>query len=91
MFGNLVIATLLVIGGALTGWGMPLAVRSERPFGVAGDMLASTSCMLVVGMVEWILILPALGIKGLLGIAVAIADPWALALIVLWLIRRIKS
>ena len=91
MLGNLFIAVLLIVIGALSGWGIPLAAKSPRPYGLWGDILASTVSMLVTGLAEWVFLLPALGITGWLAIAIAIADPWGLALLVLWLMRRVKS
>ncbi len=91
MLGIAIIAALLVIIGILNGWGVPLLVKSERPYGLLGDVLASTLTMLVVGLAEWILILPALGITGWLAIVAAIGDSWGVGLIVLWLMRRVKS
>jgi hypothetical protein len=91
MLGNLFIAVILLVVGLLSGWGIPLAVKSPRPYGLLGDVLASTLTMLVLGLAEWILILPALGISGWLAIVAAIGDPWGLALILLWLMRRAKS
>ena len=91
MLGNLFIAVLLTIIGLPTGWGIPLAAKSPRPYGLLGDLLASTLTMLVLGLAEWIFILPALGITGWIAIVIDIGDPWFLALIVLWLMRRIKS
>jgi hypothetical protein len=91
MLGNLFIAVLLIAIGALSGWGIPLAVKSQRPYGLVGDILASTLSMLVTGLAEWAFLLPALGITGWLAIAIAIGDPWGLALLVLWLMRRVKS
>ena len=91
MLGNLLIAVLLVVIGALTGRGIPLAVKSPRPYGLMGDVLPSTLSMLVTGLAEWIFLLPALGITGWLAIIIAIGDPWGLALLVLWLMRRMKS
>jgi hypothetical protein len=91
MLGNLFIAVILLVVGVLTGWGLPLAVKSSRPYGLLGDILASTLAMLVLGLAEWIVILPALGFTGWLAIVAAIGDPWGLALIILWLLRRVKS
>ncbi len=91
MLGNLFIAILLTITGLLTGWGIPLAAKSPRPYGLLGDLLASTLTMLVLGLAEWVFILPALGITGWPALVIAIGDPWFLALIALWLMRRIKS
>jgi hypothetical protein len=91
MLGNLFIAVLLIVIGALSGWGIPLAVKSPRPYGLLGDILASTLSMLVTGLAEWVFLLPALGITGWLAMGITIGDPWGLALLVLWLMRRVKS
>ena len=91
MLGDLVVAVILVVVGLLTGWGIPLAAKSSRPYGLLGDLLASTLTMLVLGLAEWVFILPALGSTGWLKLVITIGDPWFLALIVLWLMRRIKS
>jgi hypothetical protein len=91
MLGNLFMAAVLLVVGVLTGWGIPLAAKSRRPYGLMGDILAGVLSMLAWGLVAWILVLPALGITGWLKIAAAIGDPWGLALVVLWLMRRIKS
>ncbi len=91
MLAIAVIAALLVIIGVLNGWGIPLVAKSERPYGLLGDVLASTLTMLVVGLAEWILILPALAITGWLAIVASIGDAWGVGLIVLWLMRRVKS
>jgi hypothetical protein len=91
MLGNLVIAVILLVVGVLTGWGIPLAAKSSRPYGQLGDVLASALTMLVLGLGEWVFILPALGSTGWLKLVIAIGDPWFLALIVLWLMRRVKS
>jgi len=91
MLGNLFMAAILIIIGVLTGWGIPLAAKSQRPYGLVGDILASALSMLVVGLAEWMFILPALKFTGWLAMAATIGDPWFLALIVLWLMRRIKG
>jgi hypothetical protein len=91
MLGTLFVAVLLTVVGLLTGWGIPLAAKSSRPYGLMGDVVASALTMLVAGVAEWAFILPALGSKGWMALAIAVGDPWFLALIVLWLMRRVKS
>lgn len=91
MLGTLFIATVLVIIGVLTGWGIPLAVKSERPYGLWRDILASGLSMLTWGLAAWVFVLPALGLTGWVAIIAAVGDSWGLALLILWLMRRIKS
>lgn len=91
MLGNLFMAAILLIIGVLTGWGIPLAAKSPRPYGLMGDILASVLCMVVAGLAEWMFILPALNFTGWLAIVAAIGDPWFFALLILWLMRRTKG
>jgi hypothetical protein len=91
MVGNLFVAAILIVIGALTGLGIPLVAKSPRPYGLMGDVVLSVLSMLVTGLAEWLFILPALNFTGWLAIVAAIGDPWFLALFVLWLMRRIKS
>lgn len=91
MLGNSFMAATLLIIGVVTGWGIPLAVKSERPYGLWGDILASVLSMLIWGLAAWVFVLPALGLTGWVAIIAAIGDSWGLALLVLWLMRRIKS
>jgi hypothetical protein len=91
MLGNAFIAVVLLVIGVLSGWGIPLVVKSTRPYGLMGDVLVSTLTLVVLGLVEWMFILPALGFTGWLAIVAAIGDPWGFALILLWLMRRVKS
>ena len=88
--GTTVIAIVLVIVGLLTGWLAPAAVKSRRPYGIAGDIIVSVLIMVVLGLAEWLWIMPALNITSWLAIVATIGDPVALALIVLWLMRKIK-
>jgi len=87
---DIVIAILLFVIGLLTGIIAPAVVKSRRPYGVAGDIIVSVLVLVVLGMVGWLWLLPALGIKGPLAIAATIGDPWAGALIALWLMRKVK-
>jgi uncharacterized membrane protein YeaQ/YmgE (transglycosylase-associated protein family) len=84
----LVLVVNLIIA-VLTGWLVPLAFKSQRPYGLAGDIVACVVSMLVLGALEWQWILPALRITGILKLVAAIGDPWGLALVVLWLMRRL--
>ena len=88
--GTTVIAILLFVIGLLTGLIAPALVKSRRPYGVAGDAIASILVMLVFGLLEWVWLLPALNFTGWIAIAAAIGDPFFGALLVLWLMRKIK-
>jgi hypothetical protein len=89
--GTLLIVVVTGILGILSGWLVPVIFKSQRPYGVLGDMLVVTVPAVVLAYLEWVLILPALGFKpGWLSILAAIGDPLALGWICLWLVRKIK-
>jgi hypothetical protein len=91
MAGLLLVLVVNLIIAVLTGWLVPLAFKSRRPYGLAGDIVACVLSMVLLGVLEWLWILPALRITGWLKLAAAIGDPWGLALIVLWLMRRLRG
>jgi hypothetical protein len=86
---------LVLVAGVLavlSGWLLPVVFKSRRPYGLWGDLLASTIPTAVLAYVEWVWILPALGFKpGWLSIAAAIGDPLVLGWICLWILRKLKS
>ena len=88
----IVIAVVDLVLGALLGWLVPEMLKSERPYGVGGDVGASAISAVVLGIVEWSWILPAMGFNsGWIKVVAAIGDPLGLALIVLWLMRKMKG
>ncbi len=85
----IVIAVVNLVLGALIGWLVPDMLNSERPYGVGGDVGASVVSAVVIGIIEWAWILPAMGFNsGWIKVAAAIGDPLGLALVVLWLMRK---
>lgn len=91
MAGLLLILAVNLIIAVLTGWLVPLAFKSKPPYGLVGDIVACALSMELLGALGGLWLYPALGITGWLRLAVAIGDPWGLALIALWLMRRFKS
>jgi len=85
----LVIGVLLAVVGIVTGLLASVVTRGEPPYGVLGDVVAATLVMVIVGLVEWA-VMPGLGFTGWIRLAGTFGDPWALAILVLWLLRRSK-
>lgn len=80
----------LIIGG-LAGAFAGKVAKSEPPFGLTVDILASVVTELVIGAAAWF-ICPLLGIHGILRLLIStIGDPLLAALIVLWILRRVKA
>ena len=90
----LILIPILIIVGVLAGWLGPMLFKSRPPYGLGVDITASIICMVALGVPEWLWILPAFGLSsesGWLRLAVSIGDPFFVALIVLWLIRKIHG
>jgi uncharacterized membrane protein YeaQ/YmgE (transglycosylase-associated protein family) len=89
-----ILIPILVIVGVLTGWLAPRIFKSRPPYGLGVDIVASVICMVGLGVPEWLWILPALGMgfeSGWLRLVATIGDSFSLALIVLWLLRKIRG
>jgi len=85
---------LLVVGilGVVLGWLVPILFRSQRPYGLLGDILVCTIVSVVLAFVEVVWLLPALGFeKGWITTLIAIGDPLGFGLLCLWLVRKIKG
>jgi len=88
----LIILLVCLVLGVLGGWLVPILFKSERPYGVVGDILVCTVVTVVASYLSWSFIMPALGFEtGWIKVAGAIADPFALGLIGLWVMRKIKG
>jgi hypothetical protein len=84
------IAVLLVVIGVVTGLLASVVSKKEPPYGIVGDVVAATLVMVVLGIGEWYL-MPVLGFTGWIRIAGTLGDPLAIAILVLWLMRRSKG
>ena len=89
--GTLIIVVVAGILAILSGWLIPIILKSRRPYGLWGDVLVCLVVTVVLAYVEWVWILPAIGFgKGWIPVAAAIGDPLILGWICLWLMRKIK-
>lgn len=92
MSGTLLIVVIAGILAIVSGWLVPILFKSQRPYGLLGDILVCTVPTVVLAWLEWVYILPALGFQtGWISVLAAIGDPLALGWICLWLLRKIKS
>lgn len=90
--GGLIVLLLawLIIGGLVGAFAGKVA-KSEPPFGLTVDILASIVTEVVIRAAAWF-ICPLLGIYGILRLLIStIGDPLFAALIVLWILRRVKA
>jgi uncharacterized membrane protein YeaQ/YmgE (transglycosylase-associated protein family) len=78
-----------IVLGLLVGALASVVVKSEPPYGLAVDIVASVLTMIVVGLVDYY-ILPLMGITGALRFAGTVLEPLIGAVLVLWLLRYVK-
>jgi hypothetical protein len=90
--GTLLIVVVAGILAILSAWLIPVIFKSQRPYGLWGDILVCLIPTVVLAYIEWVWLLPAIGFgKGWITIAAAIGDPLVLGWIGLWLLRKIKK
>ena len=80
--------------GGVAGGMVATLFKSGRPWGLGADIADVILAQLVLRLAEGLWLLPLIGgvwSSGWIKIAVATSDPWFGALIVLWLMRKIKS
>ncbi len=91
----LVLGLILAIVGVLTGWLAPMVVHSRRPYGLGGDIVAATAVVVIGGFLEHLWLLPwfedqVWDMPAWMTWATVIGEPLAFALIVLWLMRKMR-
>ncbi len=88
----LIILLVTLVLGVLGGWLVPMLFKSKRPYGLVGDILVCTVVTVVVSFLTWNYLMPALGFEdGWIKVLGSTLDPFALGLISLWVMRKIKS
>ncbi|MBI9046607.1 MAG: hypothetical protein JEZ06_19100 [Anaerolineaceae bacterium] len=86
----LIIVGLMLVVGVIMGFVAGLIWKDNRPIGVSGDFIASIITCVVVGLLDWIVV-PALGFSKQLALIALAMEPAASALLVLWIIRKVKK
>lgn len=86
-----VLLLITVVGSVLITWLLPMAFKSEPPYGLAVDILVGTAAAALWAYVAYQFVAPAIGLKGWLALVLSAGDAMGLAAVVLWVLRRIKG
>ena len=82
-----ILVVFLFVVSVLMGWLAGLIWKSERPYGLIGDLGISLVTTFAVGLLDWFLI-PALGFSNNLKYMGVAIEPAIGALLVLWIVRK---
>jgi uncharacterized membrane protein YeaQ/YmgE (transglycosylase-associated protein family) len=82
-----ILVVFLFVVGLLIGWLAGLLWKSERPYGLLGDLGISLVTTFAVGLLDWFLI-PALGFSNNLKYMGVAIEPALAAFFVLWIVRK---
>ena len=82
-----ILVVFLFVVSVLMGWLAGLIWKSERPYGLIGDLGISLVTTFAVGLLDWFLI-PALGFSNNLKYMGVAVEPAIGALLVLWIVRK---
>ena len=81
---------ITIVGSVLITWLLPMAFKSEPPYGLAGDILTGTIAAVIWAVIGYQVISPVIGLKGWLALVLSAGDAIGLAAVMLWVLRRIK-
>ena len=87
----IVLLLLTIVSSVLVTWLLPMAFKSEPPYGAAVDIVVGTVAAVIWALVAYLVISPAIGLRGWLALAISAGDAIGLAAVVLWVLRRIKG
>jgi uncharacterized membrane protein YeaQ/YmgE (transglycosylase-associated protein family) len=82
---------IVLVGSILAGWLVPMAFKSERPYGLAGDIIIPTIVGVLYAFIIYQYIVPMVGLTGWLAFIGTAAESIAMAAVTLWILRKIKS
>ena len=82
---------IVLVGSVLVGWLVPLAFKSERPYGLAGDIIIPTIVGVLYAFIIYQYIVPMVGLTGWLAFIGTAGESIAMAALTLWILRKIKS
>jgi hypothetical protein len=88
---EVVLLLVTILGSILVTWLLPMAFKSEPPYGVAVDIGAGTVAAVIWALVAFLVISPLIGLRGAMAMILSAGDAMGLAAVILWVLRRIKG
>jgi hypothetical protein len=88
---TVVLLLITIVGSILVTWLLPVAFKSEPPYGLAMDIGVGTAAAVIWALVAFLVISPAINLRGALALVLSAGDAIGLAAVMLWVLRRIKG
>jgi uncharacterized membrane protein YeaQ/YmgE (transglycosylase-associated protein family) len=85
-----VLLVAMVLVGLLMGAIASLIWKENKPLGAAGDYVVAVISAIVIGLLDWYVI-PAMGFSNTIKYLGVAMEPALGALIVLWIVRKVKK
>ena len=82
---------IVFVGSVLIGWLVPMILKSDRPYGLVGDILVPTITGVGWTFVLYKFIIPLVNMGGPLAFFGSALEGLSIAAISLWILRRIKK
>jgi hypothetical protein len=89
--GTVLLLLITAVGSILVGWLVPLVFKSERPYGLAGDIIIPTIVGVIYAYIIYEIVVPMIGWSGWFMFFGSALEAIFVAAIVLWILRKIKS
>lgn len=86
-----VLLLITIVGSILITWLLPLALKSQPPYGLAADIGVGTFAAVVWAVIALQVVSPAIGLTGALALILSASDAIGLAAVMLWVLRRVKA
>jgi len=87
----IVLLLITAVGSILVTWLLPMAFKSEAPYGLAADIGVGTVVAVIWALIAFLVISPAIGLEGWLKLLLSAGDAIGFAGVMLWVLRRIKG
>ncbi len=85
-----VLLIAMVLVGLLIGAIASLIWKENKPLGAVGDYVVAVICAIVIGLIDWYVI-PAMGFSNTMKYLGVAMEPALGALVVLWVVRKVKK
>jgi uncharacterized membrane protein YeaQ/YmgE (transglycosylase-associated protein family) len=85
-----ILLVAMVLVGLLMGAIGSLIWKENKPLGAAGDYIVAVITAIAIGLLDWYVI-PAMGFNDTLKYLGVAMEPALGALIVLWIVRKVKK